>query len=81
MGAFNLNHIKKHKVSKPEVAQACKNNKLVLSAKQSRLLLIGQTKKKRILSIVLDKIKKGKYYVVTARSSSRKERKLINDKK
>jgi len=78
---FNSRHILKHKVNKTETEQACNNQKLVLSAKNNRLLLIGKTNKGRILSIVLVKIKPGKYYIVTARDSSRKERKLINDQK
>ena len=78
---FNSKHILKHKVSKAEAEQTCNNRKLVLSAKNNRLLLIGKTNKGRILSIVLHKIKPGKYYIVTARDSSSKERKLINDQK
>ena len=78
---FNSKHILKHKVNKTETRQACSNQKLVLSIKNNRLLLIGETNKGRILSIVLAKIKPGKYYIVTARDSSKKERRLINDQK
>jgi len=78
---FNSKHILKHKVSKTETKEACNNQKLVLSVKNERLLLIGKTSKGRTLSIVLGKVKSNKYYVITARDSSRKERKLINDKK
>ncbi|MBU1130259.1 BrnT family toxin [Patescibacteria group bacterium] len=78
---FNSKHILKHKVNKTETEEACNNRKLVLSAKNKRLLLIGKTKKGRILSIVLDKIKPSKYYIVTARDSSKKERRLISDQK
>jgi len=42
--------------------------------------LIGKSKKKRLLSIVLDLIKNNDYYVVSARDSSRIERRLINEK-
>lgn len=78
---FNSKHILKHKVSKDEVAEACQNYKLTLLAKNNRILLIGKTKNNRVLSIVLDKVISGKYYVVTARNSSGKERRLINEQK
>jgi len=78
---FNSKHILKHKVTKIEVNEACQNNKLILLAKNNRILLIGKTKTNRILSVVLGKVSTGKYYVVTARDSSRKERKIINEQK
>lgn len=78
---FNSKHILKHKVKKVEIEEACENRKLVFSAKNRRLLLIGKTNKGRILSIVLAKVKPNVYYIVTARDSSRKERKLANDQK
>ena len=78
---FNSSHISKHKVSKTEVIEACINQRLVLSARNNRLLLIGKTNKNRLLSVVLDKTNTAQYYIVTARDSSKKERKLINDQK
>ena len=76
---FNSKHILKHGVNKTEVEQACKKQKLVLRVRDNRLLLIGKTKDKRILSIVLAKVFETKYYVVTARDSSRKENILIKE--
>lgn len=77
---YNLEHIKKHNVSKQEVEEACSNIIDSFRSYEQRLLFIGETKNKRLLSLVLVEKSKGIYYLVTARDSSRKERKLINDK-
>jgi uncharacterized DUF497 family protein len=46
----------------------------------NRLLLIGPTLSKRMLAIVLGTTKrKGRYYLVTARSASKKEIRLYED--
>lgn len=74
---FNSFHIKKHKVSKNEIYEACINQRVTLQAKNNRILLIGKTNKNRTLSIVLAKVNHNNYYLVTARDSSKKERKLI----
>jgi len=76
---WNVEHIRKHKVSVGEVEEACKRRRKTLKSYQKRLLVFGQTKEKRFLTIVLAPEGKGKYYVVTARNISRKERRFLND--
>lgn len=76
---WNRKHIGKHKVTPAEVNQACNLIKKSLSSYGGRLIVIGETKKARLLTIVLAPESKNKYYVVTARTSSRKERRLLND--
>lgn len=74
---FNVEHIKKHGVSWKEVEEACFNNPVLLEANYGRLRAVGKTKDDKTLSVVLaPKFPKGKYYPVTARPASRKERAL-----
>ncbi|MBI2430947.1 MAG: hypothetical protein HYV39_02955 [Candidatus Levybacteria bacterium] len=75
----NTEHIKKHEVNQAELYQACRIQLKVLLVKKNRILLIGKTKTNRLLSIVLDLVDNNNYYVVSARDSSRKERRLVNE--
>jgi len=76
---YNLTHIKKHNVCKEEVEEACFKPVCSFRSYQERLIFLGKTKNGRLLSLVLVEKSKGVYYLVTARDSSRKERRLIND--
>ncbi|MBM3209238.1 hypothetical protein FJZ40_03015 [Candidatus Shapirobacteria bacterium] len=73
---WNVSHIKKHKVVINEAEQACQSPKKFLKTYQERLIVLGKTKRGRALTIVLAKKEKGKYYVVTARDTSNRERRL-----
>lgn len=77
---FNFNHIVRHEVTKAEVEEACLNIMASFKSRYGRLLVMGQTRRGRMLSLVLDYIKEGVYYLVTARDSSRKERRYLNEK-
>ncbi len=77
---FNSEHISKHGITQDEVTQACTNHKLVLQANNNRLLLIGKSSSGKLISVVLANKGEGKYYPVTARATSRKERRLLNEK-
>lgn len=76
---YNLEHIRKHNVTKIEVEEACLRPLYSFRSYQGRLLFVGETKNKRLLSLVLAEKSEGVYYLVTARDTSQKERKLIND--
>ena len=78
---WNIKHIEKHKVNSQEIRQVLKSKTKTLKTYQKRFLVLGQTKKKRLLSIVLASEKKGKYYLVTARNMSKKERRYYHKKK
>jgi len=70
-------HISSHKVSSEEVEEVCHSSPLVQKGKKGRLLIIGFTKNLRMLTVILDpEEKKGTYYPVTARDSSRKEKRV-----
>jgi uncharacterized DUF497 family protein len=77
---FNTKHILKHEVSILEINEACQNIKASFSSRESRIILIGKTKTDRILTMVLAELEDNKYYLITARDSSRKERRLKNEK-
>ena len=78
---WNINHIKKHKVKPEEVEQVIESKTKTLESYQKRLLVLGQTNKKRLLTLVLEPIENKKYYLVTARDMSRKERRYYNEQK
>lgn len=77
---WNKEHLKKHKVSVREVKQAFKAKEIVQESYKGRLIVIGRTKKSRILTIVLSLEKQKNAYVVSARDSNKKERKIYNEK-
>jgi len=74
---WNVKHINTHRVNPDEVEEACKLIKKVFKTYKERLVILGKTKKERLLTIILAPIGKGKYYVVTARDTSKKERRIL----
>jgi len=72
---FNTGHIKKHAVTIVEIEEACRKIIYVDITYGRRYLLVGRTDVGRLISIVLTQKRKNAYYVVTARDSSRGERK------
>lgn len=78
---WNINHIARHNVTPDEVAEVCHGNHLAYSSYKGRLVLIGPTQQKRILSVILDpEPETGTYYPVTAYDASRKDRKFYRTK-
>jgi uncharacterized DUF497 family protein len=74
---WNVAHIARHDVSQIEVEEVCHSDPIVEQGKKGRLLIIGYSLNKRILSIILDpEDQKDVYYPVTARTASKKERKI-----
>lgn len=68
-------HIAKHKVKIEEVLEVLDGDYVYIQGKQDRWLLIGKTKKKRFLTIVIgERVGKNVYGLVTARPSSKEER-------
>lgn len=72
---FNSYHIGKHKVSVDEIVEACTQIVHTEKTKFNRLLMVGITNSKRILSMVFSRTNED-YYLVTARDASKKERKI-----
>ncbi len=74
---WNLEHIKKHGVTKEEVEGAGKAIIFSVQAYNNRVRIVGRAGK-RILSVILNPQDKAHvYYVVTARDASKKERRYI----
>jgi uncharacterized DUF497 family protein len=78
---WNVRHIKKHRVVCREVERVIESKTLTLKAKKGRFLVLGLTKEKRMLTVVLAKEAEKRYYVVTARDMSKKERRYYRDQK
>lgn len=76
---FNIEHIKKHKVTKKEVEIAISNITYYEKADKDRYKAVGRSGK-RILSVIINRDEKTTYYVVTARDSSKKEKQKLYDK-
>ncbi len=73
-------HIKKHKISTKEVLEAIGGDYLVLTGKSDKSLLVGKTKRGRIITVVVGKRSgKNKYGLVTARHVKRKEEMLYRE--
>ena len=76
---FNVAHIAKHDVSVSEAEETCRNKIYIDETYGARYLLVGRTQQGRMISIVLVNAGASKYYIVTARDSSRGERRKAHD--
>jgi uncharacterized DUF497 family protein len=77
--AWNEAHIVRHEVSRQKVEQACQSEHIYFESYRERLILIGPTLAGRMLAVVLEHEGEDSYYVVTARSADRKERRLFRE--
>lgn len=75
----NINHIAKHNVDPQDVEKVFKDKYKVRKTYGERLMIIGKSAN-RMLSVVINKEKRG-YYIVTARDSSKKERNIYRNEK
>ncbi len=77
--SYNTEHITKHSVSVDEVEGAIKNLIAHKKGKKGRYIAIGRFES-RLISVIIRRKTTGVYYPVTARDSSKKERKEIYEK-
>lgn len=77
--AYNTEHIKKHNITICEAEEAVKNFISHKKGKKGRYLAIGKSGSK-LISLIVRRESIGVYYLVTARDSSKKERKEIYEK-
>ncbi len=76
----NIDHIKKHDVTREEVYQVVKKDYKNQPTYGNRLMIFGKTKTNRRLTVILIEKAKNNYLVITARDMSKKERKyFLND--
>mgnify|MGYP001611067406 FL=1 len=75
-----LEHIAKHDVREAEVKEIIEGNYTYIQGKLGRWILIGKTKKGRILAVVVGaRERKGVYGLVTARSVNKEERSFYDE--
>ena len=78
---WNVTHIARHKVLPEEVEEVCRRTYIAYESYDGKFEIIGTTKQKRILLIVLDpEPVNGEHYVVTANTANRRDRKLFQEK-
>ena len=73
---WNVNHIAAHGVTINEVEEVCTGAFMSRLSYSNPVMIIGPTLSGRFLSVVLEATGEGSNYVVTARPSSRRERRL-----
>jgi len=76
---FNLNHIKKHRVTPWEIQVVGKKIIYHKRTYKGRYLIIGRSGK-RLIAMVLKRLDIGKYYLITARDAGKKERRIVYEK-
>ena len=76
---WNIEHIKKHRVSVEEVEEAAKNLVAHKRGYAGRFIAIGRSGT-RIIVVIINREKTGQYFVVTARDASREERRKVYEK-
>ncbi len=77
--AYNIEHIKKHNTTVDEAEEAVRNFISHKKGKKGRYLAIGKSGS-RLISLIVRRESVGIYYLITARDSSKKERKEIYEK-
>lgn len=75
----NLEHIKKHNVTRDEIEKVGKNFIYHRKTHTRRYLAVGRIEL-RIITIVVKRVATGEYYPITARDASKKERKYLYEK-
>jgi uncharacterized DUF497 family protein len=77
----NIAHIARHGVTVHEVEEACRAEHITLMSYLGREIVIGTTGNGRLLTTVLEPIPgRHTWYVVTARSASRRERRYYQER-
>src|SRR3989344_2461118 len=73
-------HIAKHGVTVEEVLEVVSNDYVFIEGKYGRWLLIGKTKRRRFLTLVVgSRLNKNTYGLVTARPASKEERSFYQE--
>ncbi len=78
---WNIEHIARHNVSPNEVEEACYNDPFVTRARNNTLRIIGQTDSGRFLTIFLAPRSEGRYFAITARNTTKAERRRYHQEK
>ena len=73
--------LSKHGVLPIEVEQVCQGTHVSWETHSSRIMLVGHTNEGRAITVILAPKSDHTYYSVTARPSSKPERKIFNERK
>jgi uncharacterized DUF497 family protein len=76
--AWNVEHIARHRVLPEEVEEVCHGPYVASETYGGRLRVIGPTSGGRMLTVILAPEGRGMFYPVTARPTSRQERRLYD---
>ena len=76
---WNIEHIKKHNVQIGEIIEAGKNLYFHRKTVENRYLAVGKSGT-RLLTLILNRKATGRYYLVTAFDSGKKDRKKVYEK-
>jgi uncharacterized DUF497 family protein len=78
---WNLEHIKKHDVSRQEAEEVIQSDYAYKESYSNRILITGRTWAGRVLSIAVGASpdRPGAYYVFSARPAHRKERRVLEE--
>ena len=74
----SIEHIARHGVTQDEVDEAVSASPFITRARDDTYRVIGQTVSGRYLTIILAPRGSGTYYVVTARDSDARERRIYH---
>lgn len=78
---WNVAHIARHDVTPDEIAEICHQDPITSETYGGRIRVIGRTRGKILTAILAPQAEDGVYYVVTARTASKKERHLYREQK
>ena len=78
---WNVAHIARHGVTPEDVEEVCQGSYLVRQTYEGRLMVIGPNAAGNLLSAILAPEGDDTYYVVTARPSAKKERRIYRETK
>ena len=75
----NTYHIARHGVTQQEVEDVCESRYIARQGHSGRFIVIGLTSINRMLAVILEASEEEMYYVVTARSAGRRERRIYRE--
>ncbi len=73
---WNVGHISRHGVSPEEVEEMCRGEHIALQSYGGRLMLLGMARSRILAAVLGPQETEGAFYVVTARTASKKERRF-----
>ena len=79
--SWNVAHIARHDVTPDQVEEICHQDAVTSETYGGRIRMIGQTRGRILTGILAPQAEEGVYYVVTARTASKKERQRFRDQK